>query len=129
MSAQESAGVTVTADYVDSLVEVTEEIGARSPGWYRATCAKCDSTTTGSEPTVEDWAYEHVQSTHPPSSGRKLRVLHTVVQPVLVWDDGTDLTPGPAIDPVTLTLTALAEFVANLPEQIANLAEKLAEQE
>lgn len=60
---------------------------------------------------------------------KKLRVLKIAVQPELVWDDGTDLTPGPAIDPVVLTLPALAEFVANLPEQIAALAEQLSEQE
>ncbi len=38
---------------------VTEVIGARSPGWYEMECDLCGQTTTGSEPVVDDWAWEH----------------------------------------------------------------------
>lgn len=47
-------------------------------------------------------------------SERKLRVLHVLVQPVLVWDDGQDLLAGPEVQPQALPLSAMPE----LPEQI-----------
>jgi hypothetical protein len=42
-----------------------EEIGARSPGWFRIECAWCDNYTTGSEPVCEEWWHEHAQENHP----------------------------------------------------------------
>lgn len=45
---------------------IEEEIGARSPGWYRAICPFClDWETTGHEPVVEDAWHEHAQEKHP----------------------------------------------------------------
>lgn len=49
-----------------------------------------------------------------------IRILHVLVQPVLVEDDG-ELKPGPQTQPQTLTLSQLVEFAATLPEQIAGL--------
>lgn len=46
---------------------------------------------------------------------RRLRVLHVLVQPVLVWDDGETLTPGPEVNVAQVPLGALGE----MPEQIA----------
>lgn len=50
---------------------------------------------------------------------RRLRVSHVVVQPVLVWDDGEELSPGPTVEPLTMRISELAEFAANLPGQVA----------
>lgn len=46
--------------YFYDLIEIREEWGARSPGWFKAECDLCDGYMTGSEPSVEDWAWEHV---------------------------------------------------------------------
>ena len=59
-----SGCIIVTDDLVDSLIHFTEECGARSPGWFCAECETCGVTTTGTENTVEDWAYEHVFEEH-----------------------------------------------------------------
>lgn len=57
---------------------------------------------------------------------RKLRVSHVIVQPVLVWDDGVELAPGPQSQPVQLPLSALP----SLPAQIlAELAQQSAREE
>lgn len=56
---------------------------------------------------------------------RRLRISHLVVQPVLVWDDGEELQPGPPIDPVPMPLSQLATFADNLPGEVAKLAEQL----
>lgn len=56
---------------------------------------------------------------------RRLRIAHLVVQPVLVWDDGEEMTAGPALNPVTLPLSQVAHLVETLPAEVATLAEKL----
>lgn len=38
----------------------------------------------------------------------KIRVLHVIVQPVLVCDDGNELSPGPEAQPVRIPLSELA---------------------
>lgn len=58
-----------------------------------------------------------------------LRILHVVVQPVLVWDDGEELHPGPQLQPLVRPLSQLAAVAASLPPEVAALAEKLAENE
>lgn len=59
---------------------------------------------------------------------RRLRVLHVIVQPVLVWDDGQELTPGPQTAAATLPLSALADVTAALPAEVAQIeAQMLAE--
>lgn len=60
---------------------------------------------------------------------KKLRIARVVVQPVFIWDDGEELSDGPTVEPVSLPHSQLAQFVANLPEQVAALAEQLAERE
>lgn len=54
-------------------------------------------------------------------STRRLRVLHVIVQPVLVWDDGETLTPGPQASPVQLPVAEVATLAERLPAEIANL--------
>ena len=44
---------------------------------------------------------------------RKLRLIHFVVQPVLVWDNGEELAPGPQIEPQAVTLAGLRELAEN----------------
>lgn len=57
---------------------------------------------------------------------KRLRVAHVIVQPVLVWDDGSELSPGPRAEPVHVPLSALPD----LPAQIAaELAEAEGQQE
>lgn len=56
---------------------------------------------------------------------RRLRIAHLVVQPVLVWDDGEELLPGPGLDPAVMPLSHLAGFMESLPRKVAELAEQL----
>lgn len=59
------------------------------------------------------------------SEVRKLRVLHVLVKPILVWDDGDELCIGPDVNPVELSPAQLLEFVAKLPESVDALASQL----
>lgn len=54
----------------------------------------------------------------------KLRVLHFIVQPVLVWDDGSHLAPGPVVEPQALTLHGLRDLVDNWPAKLRELEAK-----
>ena len=49
----------------------------------------------------------------------KLRVSHVLVQPILIWDDGEELTPGPQAQPAQLPLSALAGLADQLRKEIA----------
>lgn len=51
----------------------------------------------------------------------KLRLQVIVIQPVLLWDDGEELTPGPEIEPATLTLAKAKEWLENLPAEIEKM--------
>lgn len=58
---------------------------------------------------------------------RRLRLSHLIIQPVLVWDDGTELLPGPDAAPKTVPLSAARALLDGLPAEIATLAAQLAE--
>lgn len=58
---------------------------------------------------------------------RRLRIAHLIVTPVLVWDDGEELAPGPALNPATVPLSAVPHLVETLPGEVAALAAKLTE--
>ena len=58
---------------------------------------------------------------------RRLRISHLIVQPVVVWDDGEELTPGPELQTVNLPLSAAPSFIASLPDDIAAIAAQVAE--
>ncbi|AZS07299.1 hypothetical protein PP505_gp29 [Gordonia phage Dorito] len=60
--------------------------------------------------------------------GRKLRLLHVAIQPVVVWDDGTELSAGPDLSPVVVPLSQAADILAALPAEVRNLAAQIAEQ-
>jgi len=55
----------------------------------------------------------------------KLRISHLVVQPVLAWDDGEELTPGPELAQIALPLSKVSGFIGALPAEVAALQEKL----
>lgn len=56
---------------------------------------------------------------------KKLRIAHLVVQPVLVWDDGEELTPGPELGQIAIPLSKLGDFAGTLPEEVVALQVKL----
>lgn len=58
----------------------------------------------------------------------KLRIAHIIVQPVLVWDDGEELTSGPELGQIAVPLSKLGEFAGSLPAEVAALQAKLEEQ-
>lgn len=55
----------------------------------------------------------------------KLRISHIVVQPVLVWDDGEELTPGPELGQIAVPLSKVLPFAEGLPGEVAELQAKL----
>ena len=59
---------------------------------------------------------------------RRLRIQGLVVNVSLVWDDGEEMTPGPQLQPVALAPSQVAEFMAQLPEQVEALAAQDGEQ-
>lgn len=60
---------------------------------------------------------------------RKLRISHVLIQPVLVWDDGEELSPGPALQQVQVSLSNAKGMLDGLPDEVAALAEQIAQQE
>lgn len=46
----------------------------------------------------------------------KLRIAHLVIQPVLVLDDGEELSPGPQLDAAPVTISQFEDYVAKLRE-------------
>jgi hypothetical protein len=55
----------------------------------------------------------------------KLRISHLIVQAVLVYDDGDELTAGPELQPISLPLSKLAQLAESLPDEVANLQVQL----
>lgn len=43
-------------------------------------------------------------------SERRLRIAGVIVQPILMWDDGDELTAGPQTQPITVPLSALPDL-------------------
>jgi hypothetical protein len=58
---------------------------------------------------------------------RRLRIQTVLVQPVLAWDDGNELTPGPQCDPIQVTVSGLVDVANSLPAQVQELEDKLLE--
>jgi len=56
---------------------------------------------------------------------RRLRVQQLLVQPVLVWDDGEELTPAPGLQQISVPLSQLARLVQTLPAEVAALQAQL----
>jgi hypothetical protein len=56
---------------------------------------------------------------------RRLRVAYISIQPALVWDDGDEFAPGPEVDLLRLPLAQAQQMLAELPAQVARLAEQI----
>ena len=50
---------------------------------------------------------------------RRLRIAHVLIQPVLVWDDGEELEPGPEAQAVQVKLSELAGMADQLRAELA----------
>lgn len=59
---------------------------------------------------------------------RRLRIAQVIVTPVLMWDDGDELTPGPQIQPITVPLSQLAGVAESLPAELAQIEAQAAQQ-
>lgn len=60
-------------------------------------------------------------------SNKKLRLAHLVIQPVLVWDDGVEITSGPDLNSVQVSISQAQHFLATLPAEVEILEQQLAE--
>lgn len=49
---------------------------------------------------------------------KTLRVLHVIVQPVLVLDDGEELFPGPEMSPAKVLLSELPHIADEIKKQV-----------
>jgi hypothetical protein len=63
------------------------------------------------------------------NSNRKLLVHAVTVQVALTWFDGEELTPGPPLEPVTVSLSQARTMLDGLRDEVAKLAEHIAAQE
>lgn len=52
---------------------------------------------------------------------RRLRVATVSIHPVLMWDDGEELTPGPGVQPIVVPLSQVADVLAAFPAEVARL--------
>lgn len=53
---------------------------------------------------------------------RRLRVAHIIVQPILVWDDGDNLAPGPSVQPQHLPFGEVSDWLTAVPGELERLA-------
>lgn len=60
---------------------------------------------------------------------RKLRISHILVQPVIVWDDGEELSPGPATQPTQVKPSDLATLLPHILAQLTQVEAELLAQE
>jgi hypothetical protein len=58
----------------------------------------------------------------------RVRVSHIVVQPVLVIDEGDELSPGPEVRALTVPLAGLAGVADQLRAEVAKLTLQLQEE-
>lgn len=54
----------------------------------------------------------------------KLRVLNIEIKPVLVWDDGENITPGPEMTTGTITLNQLGDDLQSAIKQVIKETEE-----
>lgn len=57
---------------------------------------------------------------------KKLRIAHVIVQPVLVWDDGEELTPFEyQVSPLQIPVAELKGLADKLKEEVKQIEEQL----
>lgn len=59
------------------------------------------------------------------AGAQTLRVLHVIVQPVLVLDDGTEFTAGPKVSPATVRLSELPALAAEIQATVHDMQAKM----
>lgn len=59
------------------------------------------------------------------SNGKTLRVLHVIVQPVLVLDDGEEFHPGPQVGPATVRLSELPALADEISASVRAMQAKM----
>lgn len=59
------------------------------------------------------------------NSMTKIRVLHLIVHPVLVLDDGDEFTPGPKVSPATVRLSELPALAAEIAATVQDMQAKM----
>lgn len=52
---------------------------------------------------------------------KRLRILHVIVQPILVWDDGQEFTPFEVVKPIQIPLSELGGMADKLKAEVAQL--------
>jgi hypothetical protein len=52
---------------------------------------------------------------------KRLRIQTIIVQPVLVWDDGDEITEGPPVQQLSVPISQLAALVDALPLEVQRL--------
>ena len=68
-------------------------------------------------------------TTEATTPARQLRVAGLVIQPELVWDNGTELSPAPAVNPFKIGLGDIGTLREQLAGQLEQLATDLSKQE
>jgi len=56
---------------------------------------------------------------------KRIRVLHVIVQPILVLDDGSEFQPGPTVKPVTVRLSELSGMGAEIEAAIVDMQARM----
>lgn len=52
-------------------------------------------------------------------NSKRLRISHLIVRPVLVYDDGEELTPGPEVKDIHTSLSQLPALAETLLTELA----------
>lgn len=60
---------------------------------------------------------------------RRLRIARIMIQPEMVWDDGEEMTPGPEVNALSVSLSQAFDFLQSLPDQVAKLQDQAQQQE
>lgn len=58
---------------------------------------------------------------------RRLRVSHIEIRPVLIWDDGDEMTPGPPLNTANVPLSVAKSMLDGLPDEVRTLEKQLVE--
>lgn len=55
----------------------------------------------------------------------KVRVAHIVIKPVLVIDDGEELSPGPEVAELAVPLSKVSEAIGNLLDKLPEIESEI----
>lgn len=60
------------------------------------------------------------------TADKKLRIQSLTIQVTLAWDDGDELTPGPGLQPLNVSLSQARAMLDGLPAEVEKLAAQIA---